>query len=91
MMYTLIYYDDGCDHSVATLCKYRISSIKRPGVYLLPEFADPALIQDRRLYGTGVYKHNDVILRASTPKWRAAASFVDFSADSTALSLKLTS
>ena len=40
---------------------YRISSIKRPGVYLLPEFADPALIQDRRLYGTGVYQHNDVI------------------------------
>ena len=33
----------------------------RPGVYLLPEFADPALIQDWRLYGTGVYKHNDVI------------------------------
>ena len=44
-----------------TLYMYRISSIKRPGVYLLPEFADPALIQDRRLYGTGVYKHNDVI------------------------------
>ena len=42
------------------VCVYRISSIKRPGVYLLPEFADPALIQDRR-YGTGVYKHNDVI------------------------------
>ena len=42
-------------------CGYRISSIKRPGVYLLPEFADPALIQDRRLYGTGVNKHNDVI------------------------------
>ena len=51
-------------NNIIVTVKYRISSIKRPGVYLLPEFADPALIQDRRLYGTGVYKHNDVIKAA---------------------------
>ena len=44
---------DECDY--VAIVAYRISSIKRPGVYLLAEFADLALIQGLRLLQASVY------------------------------------
>ena len=46
--------------------KYRISLNRRPGIYFLPESADPAIKRGRRLNGAGVYLL-DVFLALAHP------------------------
>ena len=55
LTYTLLVITEQVQGHLHVHCVYRISSIKRPGVYFFRDEIYPAFKWGRRLYGAGVY------------------------------------